>query len=671
MKNDMIKNVEKNIEVIPATDESKVVNEQNSSFENETAEKRKGRTSKKQKNSIEDENNKNKSDKKKKKQSELLQKGQDETPQNDNTENTSVEEIITENESTPLEVQNIEWYACDLKDLIGKRPFKNFQPYREANIELYKNIGLYVDSMFPFLLKTMGFNYKNIPVCHSLILTTRLAPLVVEKLLVIEASGPATAKTSTLSYLGDYALIVEEPSRADLTGNKKFKTQTGLIKQYLIQIDEAGNMIIPDELIGIIKAITSQDEYFKSGTAKIEITLSILFTGNPPKEYFNSDGKTLNIDYCIKNLRELSLSLVEKFDYALLDRAVVTPGFLLSPIENDYILQSNKEIPKILFKDNTPDNIKIFEHFSLNVHTLWNTYVELRSEDLFYISDEIKNKAQDTTDRSITAINRLYTAFKRMYDPSNSYSKEKDLGLQELALTYRNYANGNYQPLNRGYIRYLLADIAKMIIQKKEIDEIYVYEHRILLKPKDENKFYKVTLDLDGQKENELEYDYYNSCSNEIKKFLSEVFSLECNGNVLIQEYFKPFSTSKALTSKIESASEKELKRVKSEFHKLKSEHEQFKENVYNAFTKLIEQINYNAENMLLFHESNFYKEEILSALTATPTSSSLGINLKAELEKLFPYSNIVDDIKNYDVSLDNSLKFINFYRLNSENLRY
>ena len=572
-------------------------------------------------------------------------------------------------ETSVSENQNIEWYACDLIALIGKRPFKKFQPYREANIELYKNIGLYVDSMFPFLLKTMGFNYKNIPVCNSLILTTRLAPLVVEKLLVIEASGPATAKTSTLSYLGDYALIIEEPSRADLTGNKKFKTQTGLIKQYLIQIDEAGNMTIPDELIGIIKAITSQDEYFKSGTDKTDIKLSIIFTGNPPKEYFNSDGKTLNIDYCTKNLRELSLSLVEKFDYALLDRAVVTPGFLLSPIENDYILQSNKEIPKILFKDNTPDDIKIFENFSLNVHTLWNTYVKLRSEDLFYISDEIKSKAQDTTERSISAINRLYTAFKRMYDPSNSYPKEKDLGLQELALTYRNYANGNYQPLNKGYIRYLLADIAKMIIQKKEIDEIYVHKHRILLKPKNECKLYKVALDLEGQKENELEYEYFHSCSEKVRQFLPKVFSFECAKNVLVQEYFKPFSSSKALKEKIESPLEKELKKWKEEYLKTKAEYEQFKENVRNAFIELVEQIKYNSENMLRYGEINFYENNIFSALTIRSKSSAFNINLEVELKKFFPSSDIIYYIKPYDVSLDNGLKFINFYNLHSEDL--
>ena len=248
------------------------------------------------------------------------------------------------------EEQSIEWYTCDLKTLIGKRPFKNFQPVRNANIELYKKIGCYAVSMIPFLLKTMGFNYKNIPVCNALILTTRLAPITVEKLLVIEASGPATAKTSTLSYLGNYPLIIEEPSRADLTGNKKFKTQTGLIKEDIIQIDEAGNMVIPDELIGIIKAITSQDEYSKNGIDKIDINLSIIFTGNPSKEYFNSDGKTLNIDYCIKNLRELSLSLVEKFDYALIDRAVVTPGFLLSPIESNYILQKTKKFQKYYLK---------------------------------------------------------------------------------------------------------------------------------------------------------------------------------------------------------------------------------------------------------------------------------------------------------------------------------
>lgn len=567
------------------------------------------------------------------------------------------------------EEQSIEWYTCDLKALIGKRPFKNHQPYRKANITLYKNIGLYVDSMFPFLLKTIGFNYKNIPVCHSLILTTRLAPLVVEKLLVIEASGPATAKTSTLSYLGNYALIVEEPSRADLTGNKKFKAQTGLIKQHLIQIDEAGNMTIPNELIGIIKAITSQDEYFKSGTDKTDITLSILFTGNPPKEYFNSDGKTLNIDYCIKNLRELSLSLVEKFDYALIDRAVVTPGFLLSPIESSYILQKNEEIPKILFKDNTPSEIKIFEDFSLNVHTLWNTYIEFRSEELFYISDEVKSKAQDTTDRSITAINRLYTAFKRMYDPSNSYSKEKDLGLQELALTYRNYANGIYQPLNKGYIRYLLVDIAKMIIQKKEIDETYIHKHRILLKPKNECKLYKVALDLEGQKENESEYGFFHSCPEKIRQFLPEIFSFECAKNVLVQEYFKPFSSSKALKEKIESPLEKELKRWKEKCLKMEAEYVQFKENVYNAFIELVEQIKYNSENMLRYNEINFYENDILHALTTRSKSSTFDINLEAELKNFFPNSSIIHRIKPYDVSLENGLKFINFYNLNPEDL--
>lgn len=567
------------------------------------------------------------------------------------------------------EEQSIEWYTCDLKTLIGKRPFKNFQPVRNANIELYKKIGCYAVSMIPFLLKTMGFNYKNIPVCNALILTTRLAPITVEKLLVIEASGPATAKTSTLSYLGNYPLIIEEPSRADLTGNKKFKTQTGLIKEDIIQIDEAGNMVIPDELIGIIKAITSQDEYSKNGIDKIDINLSIIFTGNPSKEYFNSDGKTLNIDYCIKNLRELSLSLVEKFDYALIDRAIVTPGFLLSPIESNYILQKNEEIPKILFKDNTPSEIKIFEDFSLNVHTLWNTYIKFRSEDLFYISDEIKNNAQDTTDRSITAINTLYTAFKRMYDPNNNYSKEKDLGLQELALTYRNYANGLYQPLNKGYIRYLLVDIAKMIIQKDDIEEIYVHKHRILLKPKNEYKFYKVALDLEGQKENELEYKFHHSCSEKIREFLPKIFSFECAKNVLVQEYSKPFSSSKALKEKIESPLEKELKRWKEKCLKMEAEYVQFKENVYNAFIELVEQIKYNSENMLRYNEINFYENDILSALTIRSKSSAFDINLEAELKKFFPNSDIIYCIKSYDVSLENGLKFINFYNLNSEDL--
>ena len=303
------------------------------------------------------------------------------------------------------------------------------------------------------------------------------------------------------------------------------------------------------------------------------------------------------------------------------------------------------------------------------MHTLWNTYIKFRSEDLFYISDEIKNNAQDTTDRSITAINTLYTAFKRMYDPSNNYSKEKDLGLQELALTYRNYANGLYQPLNKGYIRYLLVDIAKMIIQKDDIEEIYVHKHRILLKPKNEYKFYKVALDLEGQKENELEYKYYHSCSEKTRKFLPEIFSFEYAKNVLVQEYSKPFSSSKALKEKIESPLEKELKRWKEKCLKMEAEYMQFKENVYNAFIELVEQIKYNSENMLRYGEINFYENNILSTLTTTSNSSSFDMNLKMELKKYFPYSDFIHHIKSYDISLDNGLKFINFYNLVSENL--
>lgn len=637
-----IKNIqeEEKKEVI-FTEKIEVQKNENDSLENKATHKKRGRPSKKQDKVLLEENNKSN-----------LQKESNGT----------------------FEEQSIEWYTCDIKDFIGKIPLKNFQSDRRGNIELYKHIASNVDSIVPFLLKTMGFNYKNIPIISSLILTTRLAPVTVKKLLVIEASGPATAKTSTLSFLGDenYALISEEPSKADITGNKKFKIQTGLIRKSIIQIDEAGNMTIPEELIGIIKSITSQEEYSKTGEDKIEIELSIIFTGNPSKEYFNRDEKTLNIDYCIKNLKELSLSLVKNFDYALLDRAIVTPGFLLTPIESYHLLQEDEEIPKVPFKINAPEEIKIFEDYTLNVHTLWNTYINFRSEELLSISSEVKNKAKDTTARSIKAVNTLYTAFKRMYDPKNIYSKEKDLGLQELAMTYRNYANGYYQPLDKGYIRYLLVDIAKMIIEKEDIEEIYFYENRIFLKPNKEKKFYKVALNLEGQKENIIEHEYYNSCSENIKSLLAEIFSLKYHGNVLIQEYYRPFSSSKALVSKAESKLEKEIRKLEKKYFELKIKSEQFEKNVYTAFEKLIEQIKYNSKNMLEINRLSFYEEEILEALSVQPNKLSFGLSLKNELAKYFSSpDNIANSIEKYDISLSNGLKFINFHNLDLEYLEY
>lgn len=72
---------------------------------------------------------------------------------------------------------------------------------------------------------------------------------------------------------------------------------------------------------------------------------------------------------------------------------------------------------------------------------------------------------------------------------------------------------------------------------------------------------------------------------------------------------------------------------------------------------------------MLRYGEINFYENNIFSALTIRSKSSAFNINLEVELKKFFPNSDIIYSIKPYDVSLDNGLKFINFYNLPSEDL--
>ena len=564
-------------------------------------------------------------------------------------------------EAIPKNNLNIEWYACDLKNTFLSGYLHELEPDRDANSDLYKELSKSYDSIIPLLLKSTKLNYKTIPITYGMIITSRFTPIAVSNLLTIEVSGPGTGKTVTLSNLGKFPLISKEPSNAVLTGDqRKSNDSQALIKQLVLQIDEAGNIPFSSEIIGIIKSITSQLSYSSNGKDSTPLRLSLIFTGNPDEKYFNSGEDTLNIELCAKDLKTLSRSLVENFDPALIHRAVIIPGFLLPALNNSYIIKTESEIPNIKLKSNAPTEFKVFEKMVLNVNTFWNTLLELRSEKTFFISEEIKNQLKDTSRRSIEVTEKLYSALKRIYDPSNSYPKEKDLGLQELAVTYRNYASGYYKPLNKGYTRYLLLDIAKMIIEKQEIEEAYVYNHRILLKPVGENKFYKVALDMEGQSENKKEFEFYNSCPNDVKDFLLKVHNIEYEGNVLVQDYIQPYSDHKMLLLDINPL-KKEIKELKRNLQRQKMEHENFKKQVLESLKELLFQIQYNSETMLSNGRINIMEECVLEKFSDNISQEK---GYKEKLSENFPYLD-TENIKSYDISLGEELKIINFHSLN------
>ena len=577
------------------------------------------------------------------------------------TSETEISSVTNSIEVMPKDNINIEWYACDLKTTFTSGYLHDLEPDRDANSDLYKELSKSYDSIIPLLLKSTKLNYKTIPIIYGMIITSRFTSIAVSNLLTIEVSGPGTGKTVTLSNLGKFPLISKEPSNAVLTGDqRKSNDSQALIKQLVLQIDEAGNIPFSSEIIGIIKSITSQLSYSSNGKDSTPLRLSLIFTGNPDEKYFNSGEDTLNIELCTKDLKTLSRSLVENFDPALIHRAVIIPGFLLPALNDSYIIKTESEIPNIKLKSNTPTEIKVFEKMVLNVNTFWNTLLELRSEKPFFISEEIKNQLKDTSRRSIEVTEKLYSALKRIYDPSNSYSKERDLGLQELAVTYRNYASGYYKPLNKGYTRYLLLDIAKMIIEKQEIEEAYVYNHRILLKPVGENKFYKVALDMEGQSENKKEFEFYNSCPNDVKDFLLKVHSIEYEGNVLVQDYIQPYSDHKMLLLDINPL-KKEIKELKRNLQKQKMEHENFKKQVLESLKELLFQIQYNSETMLSNGKINIMGECVLEKFSDNISQEK---GYKEKLSENFPYLD-TENIKSYDISLGEELKIINFHSLN------
>ena len=199
-----------------------------------------------------------------------------------------------------------------------------------------------------------------------------------------------------------------------------------------------------------------------------------------------------------------------------------------------------------------------------------------------------------------------------------------------------------------------------MIIEKQEIEEAYVYNHRILLKPVGENKFYKVALDMEGQSENKKEFEFYNSCPNDVKDFLLKVHSIEYEGNVLVQDYIQPYSDHKMLLLDINPL-KKEIKELKRNLQKQKMEHENFKKQVLESLKELLFQIQYNSETMLSNGKINIMGECVLEKFSDNFSQEK---GYKEKLSENFPYLD-TENIKSYDISLGEELKIINFHSLN------
>lgn len=575
------------------------------------------------------------------------------------SENISIEEKKVSDIKVGEMVNNVfnyEDYAVNIENFIGKGFLKDSEPDKEANQELYGLLAKNSESIIPMILKTNGLNCKTIPIITSLIIVSRLGVIVRNKIIAIETSGPGTGKSFTLTNIGDFPVISEMLSKSSLTGDKRYNNDTGLLKELILQIDESGNVEISDEMKGILKSIAANEEYSNDGKNFVKVKISLYFTGNPPSEFFNKGEKTLNIPYCIERLKELCRKMVEQFDESFLDRAIVIPGFLLGPLKYNQVLRSANTVTTIPLKKGTPEEIKIFSDKVLNINTFRKTLIEFREKKEFTVSDEIIRDYTSGTDRDVIAINKYYSALKYLLDPTNSFSYERDRALQEIAVIYRNYANGIYKPLNSGYIKILLSDIAKMIIGKEEVEEIGVYENRILIKPENENKFYKIALTDKGQEENRKEYNLYNSVSDNVKEILPKIYSIDYGDNVLVQEYFSPFSDSKGLS--IEE--DYKYKKLLDENRKLKRKLKLFEEKTNVIFKEIVKQLNYFSQSVTLGRTDSFFDETIIPLIDKEDNMEDIKVTVMEILES---HSIIlkVDELKPYDFCYDDTVKLINF----------
>lgn len=472
-------------------------------------------------------------------------------------------------------------------------------------------------------LEELNININNHTIQDLITRVLHLIPALIKDGHCISFGKPGVGKTTLLSKSTLKIKNATKMSSASFFGNLKKTTQEIPYcsnENEVIFIEQASYLSkIDEELMNNILTHCNGDEVKRVENILNDERTSLVLLGNYNDETFKyniSENK-----FCLeKYIENLPCEIKAKQG---LERFIILPSFLLEKLSSNSF-------------------IKYSESKNLNLERI--NFIEY---DYLKETENIRIYKQKC--KIVTALNYL---LNNSEEYRNSYIFE---GFKAIADSITNLINDTYRPFYKELPgKLLLLDLIKIYFSEdKKLEEAYVFNHRILLKFKEEDIWYKLALDSIGIEENQIEYVFFNNYKEKIEQ-IANIISLENNGIILKQEYYKLQSDYyKVSISSYNDNFNKDLliESLNLEVKELKEELSFLKNITKELIEKFNEYIDYGYKNKIkdYFIELN-PKNEILN-------SSLLNFNELKINEKVLKKSDI--GLKNNTYKLVNFIDYI------------
>lgn len=360
------------------------------------------------------------------------------------------------------------------------------------------------------LLKRLGINKDTQTIQDLITRILHLIPAIIKDGHCISFGKPGAGKTTLIEKSTSKVKNITKMSSASFFGNLKQVKEIPYCsdENYVAYIEQASYLskINDDELINNILTHCNGNKVNrvkKEENLEDKVRTSIVLLGNYEEDVFKYN--ILEDKFCLeKYIDKLPNELKEKQG---LERFIILPSFLLEKLSIDSFInlseKSSLELERIDFLE----------------------YDYLKEEDNIRI---YKQKC-----KIVTALNYL---LNNEAEYTNSYIFD---GFKSIANSIVNLANNEYKPFYKELSgKFLLLDLIKIYFSEdKQLEEAHIFNHRALLKFKNEKIWYKLALDSIGREENEIEYKFFNSDMN--TEIIANIVSIENNGLLLKQEYYK------------------------------------------------------------------------------------------------------------------------------------
>ncbi|MGL6099306.1 MAG: BREX system Lon protease-like protein BrxL [Fusobacteriaceae bacterium] len=389
---------------------------------------------------------------------------------------------------------------------------------------------LSVSEKLNLIIASIGLSSSSFTFFEKIMISMRLIPFCEKSYHSIELGGPGTGKSATYQKISPHShLFSGEPTEASIFGDKRKKEDRGLIGiNNVFAMDEIAEInSVSRELATKFRTFLTDGETSRDKENSFISDASVVLLGNlkgDQEKLLDKGDKLEGIDLFEYFPEELKGNpMKDRFAYLI-------PGWHIKIGQSNYA------------KD---------KDFGMNSNYFSEILYQLRQKNLKVNFGSLKNRAN----RELQNIKSSVRGLIKLIFPNEDYTDTDLEAMVTLAefgrkLIFGEYINIFAKKSMKIFVLKVIEEDLKIISNRDlmEIEEVYFYPNRVLIKYIDDKNFYKVALNREGKKENEKEYRAWSGNPN-LREVVASINDKGDSYLYITQEYRKPNSKSKMLTN--------------------------------------------------------------------------------------------------------------------------